>query len=110
MANPDISSLFGEQTSENNSILGNSVSSLMGGSSTSSLLSQLSGNSSGQLFSETMMMPIYSNYIGKNVEATDSATNKTTSGKVESVLLQNGLAMLNVGGSIVDPSTVTKVE
>ena len=125
MASPDLSSLFNSNNDdENNSNpfgSGYSSSSLFGNLS-SLLPPQLmagSGSSLGGVSSQlmnayslgavpSMQLSLWSNLIGKTVEATDPLTGKSVSGKVASVVMQNGSAMLDIG-SLIDPAAVTKV-
>ncbi len=119
MASPNLDSLF--STDENGTSSSSSSdffnSSLLGNSN-SPLAAQLLGGGTGlsgvgsgsitQSLTPQMQLSIWSNYIGKNIEAKD-ASGKAISGKVTNVVMDNGSPMLVVNGINVDPNTVTKV-
>lgn len=109
MSTPNFGSILG-----GNEDVGGSGS-FFGGSSFSSLLS--AGNSSifnqqpsGTGFSTITELPLLSLLIGKEIKAIDAANNEL-SGTVQRVLMQNGVAMVDIGGStIVEPSSITEVK
>lgn len=110
MSTPNFGNLFGSSSQTNSS------SSLFGGSSlTSSLLginnlSSLTQSSSGTGFSSISELPLLSLLIGKEIKAFD-ADNKEISGTVQKVLMQSGVAMVDIGDSgVVSPSSITEVK
>lgn len=126
MASPDLSSLFETNNTNNgnssdplssgytSSLFGN-LSSLLppqlsagSGAASGSISSQLFGNYATGLL-PSMGLSVWSNLIGKTVEAVDKTTGQPVSGKVASVVMQNGTAMLDTGSTLIDPATVTKV-
>lgn len=110
MSTPNFGNLFGSSDQTNSS------SSLFGGSSlTSSLLgisnlSSLPQSSSGTGFSSITELPLLSLLIGKEIKALD-ADNNELSGTVQRVLMQSGVAMVDIGDSgVVSPSSITEVK
>jgi len=55
-------------------------------------------------------MSVYSSLIGKTVTATDPSSGKQVTGKVTSVQTQNGNVAINVGGTIVTPENLLKIQ
>lgn len=109
MSSPNFGNLFGSSET-------GSSSSLFGGSSlTSSLLamnnlSSLTPSSSGTGFSSISELPLLSLLIGKEIKALD-ADNNELSGTVLRVLMQSGIAMVDIGDSgVVSPSSITEVK
>ncbi len=109
MSTPNFSNLFGSSET-------GSSSSLFGGSSlTSSLLamnnlSSLTQSSSGTGLSSISELPLLSLLIGKEIKALD-ADNNELSGTVQRVLMESGVAMIDIGDSgIVSPSSITEVK
>lgn len=117
MANPNIAQLLSSDSnnsSSNSSLFGNtnSLSSLLAGSN-SSLASQIlsgNGSTSGLLTSSQMGLPMLSFLIGKEIKSLNSQTKAETSGIVQRVLMQDGVAMVDIGSSIIDPSTIIEVK
>jgi len=119
MANPNIAQLLSSDnnsnSSSNSSLFGSTtgLSSLLGSGSNTSLASQiLTGNSaaSGVLPSAQAGLPMLSFLIGKEIKSVDNLTKAETSGTVQRVLMQDGVAMVDIGSSIIDPSTITEVK
>lgn len=109
MANPDLSSLFGGENNQE-------TSSLFGGSNSSFGLQNLLGTNSqaganplASFVSPQMELSIFSNLIGKNIEALDQLTGSLIKDKVKSVIIQDGKTYLEVGDTLVSPSSIIKV-
>ncbi len=105
-----LDSLFSSEGSDSSSSsLGSSSSSFFG--SSSSLLSSIANSSGNSLASSpAMQLSIYSNLIGKDISAIDPKTGVTSSGTVNSVVLQNSVAMLDIGSGLVDPSNIIRAK
>lgn len=117
MSSPDLGSLFTDENS------GSAGSSFFGGSSSTSALSGLMGgnNLSGltgssansgllsALSSPQMELSIFSNLIGKTIEAIDAVSGAAIKGTVKSVVILDGKTQLEVDSKFVLPSTITKV-
>lgn len=106
MANPDIGSLFGEDNNESSSIFGGIGSSFQLPNSLQT--SPDAGTSFASFFTPQMELSIYSNLIGKNVEAFDQSLGVSINGKVKSVVIQDGRTYLEVGDSLVSPASIIK--
>ncbi len=105
--------LFGDETTSNNSIFGEgtnfgSTSSIYG---SSAFGSEFSGAANLDItgVSPALEMIARSNLIGKTVEAVNPTTGKQFSGKVESVSVEGGILLINVGGIPVPPENLIKV-
>jgi hypothetical protein len=105
--------LFGDENTSNNSIFGESSNF---GSTSSIYQSSAFGNAfSGAAnmditgVSPALEMIARSNLIGKTVEAVNPTTGKQFSGKVESVSVEGGILLINVGGTPVPPENLIKV-
>ncbi|MFA5103974.1 MAG: hypothetical protein WC527_02210 [Candidatus Margulisiibacteriota bacterium] len=110
MSTPNFGNLFGNSEGTNSS------SSLFGGTSlTSNLLamnnmSSLTQASSGTGFSSISELPLLSLLIGKEIKALNT-DNEEISGTVQRVLMQSGVAMVDIGDSrVVSPSSITEVK
>lgn len=108
MANPDLSSLFGGENNQE-------TSSLFGGSNSSFGIQNLLGTNSqaganplASFVSPQMELSIFSNLIGKNIEALDQLTGSSIKDKVKSVIIQDGKTYLEVGDTLVSPSSIIK--
>lgn len=119
MANPNIAQLLSSDNNSNSgsnsSLFGNTtgLSSLLGSGSNTSLASQIltgSGAASGTLPSSQAGLPMLSFLIGKEIKSVDNLTKAETSGTVQRVLMKDGIAMVDIGSSIIDPSTITEIK
>ena len=110
--------LFGDEESKNSAVFGDT--NIFGASSSNAssylgdfgvnYMSDLGGQTSGITgVSPALEMIARSNLIGKNVEAVNPATGKQFSGKVESVDVEGGVLLINVGGTSVPPENLVKV-
>lgn len=108
MANPNLDSLFGNTENTGNSTFGtNDISSLLGTSSSSNPLSNLTGLSS----QPQIEMSIWSNLIGKTVKILVPETQQFVNGKVESITLQNGAPILVLdNGTAVSPDNLVEIK
>ena len=108
MSMPDLSSLFSTSGEEKTSPFGTTsdIFSTLGGST--SALTGASNLWSG--LSPQMELSIWSNLIGKTIEALEVRTGEKIEGKVKSVLLQNGVVYLDVDGTLIPPQNLTKVK
>jgi len=109
MSTPSFGNLFGgsDQTSSSNSLFGGSSFSSLLAMNNSSLLNQ---QSSGTGYSPVTELPLLSLLIGKEIKALDSDNNEL-SGTVQRVLMQSGIAMVDIGDSVVvAPSSITEVK
>jgi len=109
----NIDILFGDETTSNNSIFGSSTNF---GSGSSNAFSSAFGTDFSGLptsgitgVSPAMEMITRSNLIGKTVEAINPSTGQKFSGKVESVSVEGGILLINVGGTPVPPENLIKV-
>ena len=128
MSLPDLSSLFSNSDSDNNSsspfggsfdsLFGtnssinslNSISSLTGNNSLSSLSNSFGTSPLLSGLSPQMELSIWSSLIGKTVTAIDAQTNARISGKVLSVAVQNEKALLEIAdGEFITPESVISV-
>lgn len=130
--NPDFASLFFAQTFTNNfdilfgdeerrdsSIFGgaslyntipNTASPLFGGLGGLTTPSDIGGQAtltSG--ISPYMELIARSNLIGKTVEAINPLTRETFTGKVDAVLVENGILLIDIAGTKVTPEYLVKV-
>ncbi len=108
MSSPNIGSLLGgnENTGSTNSLFGDSsLSSLLALSNPTLLNQSLSGSS----YPAIAEIPLLSLLIGKEIKALDT-NNSELSGTVQRVLMQDGIAMVDIGDSVIDPSSITEVK
>lgn len=109
----NIDILFGDETTSNNSVFGSTTN--FGSTASNSFSSAFGTDFSGLPTSGTtgvspaVEMIARSNLIGKTVEAVDPSTGKQFSGKVESVSVQGGILLINVGGVSVPPENLITV-
>ena len=116
--NSNFDILFGDEESKNSSIFGNTTAFGASSTNTSSYLGDFGINNTSDLggltssttgVSPALEMIARSNLIGKTVEAVNPATGKQFSGKVESVGLDGGVLLINVGGITVPPENLIQV-
>ncbi len=105
ISQPNINNIFGgNQSGASNSVFG--------GTSLSTMLAMsnfFDMTNSGGLSSITKL-PILSLLIGKEIKATDSNKNEI-SGTVQRVLMQNGVAMVDIGNSnIIEADSITEIK
>lgn len=107
MSAPNLSNLFGsEQSGSSGSSFGNSMfSSLMAMNMSSMLNTSASDASNETSLSE---LPLLSLLIGKTISAIGQ-NNAEISGIVQRVLMQNGIAMVDIGDSVIPSSSITEV-
>ena len=106
--------LFGDENTSNNSIFGETTNF----GSTSSIYASsafgdvFSGAASSAItgVSPAVEMIARSNLIGKTVEAIDPSTRQQFSGKVNSVSIEGGILLINVGGIAVPPENLIQVK
>lgn len=107
MSTPNFGNLFGSSSNTNSS------SSLFGGNSLSSSLLQMNNLTSlADTASATSLteLPLLSLLIGKEIKGLDADKNEV-SGMVQRILMQNGVAMVDIGDSgMVSPSSITEVK
>ncbi|MFA4966693.1 MAG: hypothetical protein WC624_00515 [Candidatus Margulisiibacteriota bacterium] len=110
--------LYGDDQSRDDSIFGSSVfgtapsstSSIFGNVTGVNFPSDIGGVSTGYTgVSPAVEMIARSNLIGKTVDAIDPSTRQQFSGKVESVSVQGGILLINVGGISVPPENLLTV-
>ncbi len=115
MSSPNLDSLFGNEENDT-SIFGgfgipSSTSDLFGGFSTGIPSTSFFGqNSLYSGFSPQLELAIWSNLVGKTVEVINPQTQEMTSGKVQSIVLQNGQVMLDVDGLLVPTNNLLKAK
>ncbi len=107
MSAPNLNNLFGsEQSGSSGSSFGNSMfSSLMAMNMSSMLNTSASDASNETSLSE---LPLLSLLIGKTISAIGQ-NNAEISGIVQRVLMQNGIAMVDIGDSVIPSSSITEV-
>jgi hypothetical protein len=111
--------LFGEE-GMNNSIFGDSNSSifgttptstdpLFGGTGASTLPSDIAGSLTNTGGSQYMEMIAQSGLIGKTVQAMNPQTKQMFTGKVNSVSVENGILLIDVAGIKISPEYLIKI-
>lgn len=101
-------SIFGDS----NSIFGtvpSSTDTLFGGTGGATLPSDIGGGLSTTGGSQYMELIARSNLVGKIVEAINPQTKQKFTGKVDSVLVDNGILLIEVGGVKVPPEYLVKI-
>lgn len=111
--------LFGDEERRDSTIMGGqsifgssptNVSPLFGGISTIDLPSDIGGqNTFFPTVNPSELLIARSNLIGKTVEAVNPSTKQTFSGTVNSVGLENGILLIEVGSTKVPPENLIKV-
>ncbi len=71
-------------------------------------MDNLDDNINSMMVYQNMMNSV--NMMGKNVTINNPETNETVTGKVDSIIIQNGFPQVVVNGNAYDFSLVTKVE
>ncbi|KAF0133323.1 MAG: hypothetical protein FD145_1341 [Candidatus Saganbacteria bacterium] len=115
----DFDILFGDEEKKDSSTFGSSSLFSSSPSSVSPYFGGLTGvdipsDIGGQNTFFTGVSPAYemiarSNLIGKTVEAVNPSTGQKFSGKVESVSVDGGILLINVGGTLLPPENLVSV-
>jgi len=102
-------SIFGDTNSVFNTVP-SSTDPLFGGSGGSaSLPSDIGGATTSSSGSQYLELIARSNLVGKMAEAINPSTNKTFSGKINSVSVENGILLIDVGGVKITPEYLVKI-
>ncbi|MFA5098318.1 MAG: hypothetical protein WC490_06825 [Candidatus Margulisiibacteriota bacterium] len=124
MSLPDLSGLFASDDNNNDSSpFGGAFDSMFNTNASLNTISSLTGNNSLSSLSDSygtspllsglsaqMELSIWSSLIGKTVTSIDPQTNEKVSGKVLSVAIQNEKALLEIAdGEFITPESVISV-
>lgn len=117
--NQAYNTLFGDEDQLNNAIFGEgsvfgttpaSTSDLFGGlGSATTNPTDISGALTSTGGSQYLQMIAQSNLIGKTVQALDPTTRQPFTGRVNSVSVENGILLLDVGGKKIPPENLIKI-
>lgn len=109
--------LFGDEDTKNNAVFGDSsallgstdLSSIYGSSGSSNSLSDLFGSMGTSTSLNYIQLIAQAYLVGKNVEAINPETKRSFTGTVNSVSLDRGQVLIDIGGIQVPPEYLLKV-